>query len=520
MPRQNTKNNNIGAVGSSNTNKANKEKLNNLRWRIIVGLGVVIPVVLAFLSVLFYSKMGDALKLQTADNIQNITSQMELNINAGLQTIEDNVKLLMSDSEIMSYMPSGSHDLAVEESIDTKLYSYALYSYYADFCIVYSDSSYIGKASEGLIEGRSDRLYPVLEKAIVRSAKGWTSEVLPGRFEITYLCRINDEAIAVVSAPSDLLTADYKNRASLIEGMEVFVADRSLVIISTSDESIMPGSYLKTQISRNVDRESSISQIGENYIVSTDKLDNEWFVITAVPSDDTLNILKDVMTKVIIASVVISLLALGYVILFAIRITESINQTVDKLDVKAQKDLLTGIYNKRSFEEIVDGTLNNPEDTMSYALIFMDIDNFKNVNDRCGHDVGDIVLKRFAHTIDTVFRDTDIKGRLGGDEFCVLVRMPIEGDRDQLISNINEVCRRFTEALHKHATSARQDLPAVTSSMGAALWDGVPEGFEQLYHKADTALYASKKRGKDTWTIYGQNSNGDNLPDRNQINNS
>ena len=135
MPRQNTKQKNINDAGSS-TNKANKEKLNELRWRIIVGFGVVIPVILVFISLLFTNKMGDALKHQTADNIQNITSQMELNINAGLQTIEDNVKLLMSDQEIMSYMPSKSHDTATEESIDTKLYSYALYSYYVDFGIV------------------------------------------------------------------------------------------------------------------------------------------------------------------------------------------------------------------------------------------------------------------------------------------------------------------------------------------------------------------------------------------------
>ena len=134
----------------------------------------------------------------------------------------------------------------------------------------------------------------------------------------------------------------------------------------------------------------------------------------------------------------------------------------------------------------------------------MDIDNFKSVNDRCGHDVGDLVLKSFSHTIETVFRETDIKGRLGGDEFCVLMKMT-EEESKLLQEHVEEVCRRFIDRLHRKANSARQSLPAVTSSMGVAIWEGNSEGFEELYHKADTALYASKKRGKDTWTIYGQN---------------
>lgn len=498
-------------ANSGNNNSASKEKITELRMRIIVGFGVVIPFVLIFVILLFTNKMSDALKAQTAETIQNLNSQTEYNINNVLTTVEDNVNLLLADNEIVSYDSASGYDAATEESIDTKLYSYALYSSYLDFGIVYSNNAYLGKISDNLKEAGGDKLYAVLDKGITRSSKGWTSEVLPGRIEIMYLKRLNDNAIAVVSMPSENLTADFNNHTMFVEGMTVFVADRSLVVIASTDDEALSGSYIKTPISRNIDRDSENSKIGENYVVSTKRLDNGWFVISCVPSDDILGILRDVLFKVIIAGVIVSLVALAYVIFIAFHITAAINQTVDKLDVKAQKDLLTGIYNKRSFEDIVDGVLANPEDAMAYALIFMDVDNFKNVNDRCGHDVGDIVLKRFAHTIDTVFRDTDIKGRLGGDEFCVLVKMPDEGDRNILISNINEVCRRFTEALHKHATSARQDLPAVTSSMGAAMWDGIPEGFEQLYHKADTALYASKNRGKDTWTIYGQSTNGDDM---------
>lgn len=472
--------------------------------QIILAFSVIVPAVLVITILLFNSRMSDALKRQTADMIQNLNTQVAYNIDNSLKTIDDNINMILADTDISDYVPGETVDSAMEEDIDTALYTYAINSSYIDYGIVYSNGSTLGKISHELLSAGGSDLYSTLEKALKRSTGGWTSEVIPGRTELMSLRRINDYAIGVASIPAASLTENFKDNM-FVEGMEIYVADRSLVVISTTDESVAAGSYLKTQISRVVNRDEVNAQIGENYVVATNKLNNGWYVITAVPTYDILRVLSDTSIRLIIAAIILSIIVIAYVVFMAFRISASINQTVDKLDVKAQKDLLTNLYNKRSFEEIVDTTLNNPEPGMSYALIFMDVDNFKGVNDRCGHDVGDMVLKKFAQTIGQAFRDSDIMGRLGGDEFCVLVKMPDEEDKNKLISNINEVCKRFTDLLHRHANSARQDMPAVTSSMGAALWDGVPEGFEQLYHKADTALYASKKRGKDTWTIYGQN---------------
>ncbi len=471
---------------------------------IVAGFAILIPVMLLIIIVVFYTRMGQAMKQQTADMITNLNIQIRDNTDNYLGVVEGNVHMLTSDEEIVDYAPGSrdKKDPGIESVIESRIASYAIYSNYKDYGIVYNDGSTLGTISGGLKIMGADRLYSVLDKSL-RKTGGWATDIVAGRESAIYLERINDTAIAVGSIPTEELTNRMKN-SLFIEGMNVYVADKSLVVLSTTDDTVNPGSYLKTNISRSVDRVSSTTQIGDHYVVSTQRLNNEWFVVTVVPSNDILTTLNSTIRYVIIFSIVASLLAMVYVIYMTRRIISSVNQTVDRLDVKAQTDLLTGLINKRSFEEIVEKTLLNPEEHVSYAMIFMDIDNFKGVNDRCGHDVGDLVLKSFAHTIDTVFRETDVKGRLGGDEFCVLMKMT-EEDRETLTEHVNDVCHRFVDALHRKANSARQTLPAVTSSMGAALWEGGSEGFEELYHKADTALYASKNRGKDTWSIYGQN---------------
>lgn len=484
-------------------NKTSNKTTAKLRTMIIAGFAILIPVMLLIVIVLFNTRMGDAMKQQVADMVTNLNMQIKVNTDNYLEVVEGNVRMITSDEEIQSYAPGvdDAKDPSIECIISEKIESYAIYSNYLDYGIVYSDGTTLGKISEGLKLMGADRIYTVLDKSLKKTG-GWTSELVANRASAIYLSRINDAAIAVGSIPTEELGNRLKN-SLFIDGMNVYVTDKSLVVMSSTDEETVPGSYLRTNISRNVDRVKSETLISDEYVVATQKLNNEWFVVAVIPSTDILATLKATNRYVIIFSVIVSLLALGYVIYMTQRIVNSVNQTMDKLDVKAQTDLLTGLINKRSFEDIVETTLNNPEDHATYALIFMDIDNFKGVNDRCGHDVGDMVLKSFSHTIDTVFRETDVKGRLGGDEFCVLVKMT-EENQEMLKEHINEVCRRFVDALHRKANSARQSLPAVTSSIGAALWAGGAEGFEELYHKADTALYASKNRGKDTWSIYGQ----------------
>ncbi|RNC27954.1 MAG: putative signaling protein [Candidatus Dichloromethanomonas elyunquensis] len=164
----------------------------------------------------------------------------------------------------------------------------------------------------------------------------------------------------------------------------------------------------------------------------------------------------------------------------------------------AQRDLLTTLYNKLTTERLIDTFLKNDGIAGKHALIMLDIDNFKQVNDNLGHMMGDKVLRDFAERLKISFRDTDILGRIGGDEFVVLMKNYKE--QQQIIEKIEDLGLGFEKSYH-----GKSDVFMVTLSMGIALYpcDGIC--FEKLYINADKALYQSKESGKNTYSFYSAN---------------
>lgn len=482
-----------------------KNRTNKIKLNMILGFTSLIIVMVFLIIAIFNIRMGNAMKVQTADMIEHLNGQIGNNIDTFMINLSDNADILCYDKQVKEFGHEEGHSRPEErEELDDKIKSYAMSSSYENFCVVYSNEDVLGTISDSTLEQyREESLFQKLRTILtVKAAGTWTNELLPDHSIVSYVKLIDNDAIVLVSVSEEYVRHLFDN-SIFIEGMNVYLVNSSLIIQSTTDSSIGPGSYLKTHIYRLVNRSADSTKIGDLYVVSNKKLVDGWFIVTAVPSGEILRPLNSTIGYIVLLTGFAVLLAVIFTVILSNNIVRIVEQTVDKLDVKAQTDLLTGLINKRSFEEIVQLTLENPEDNMSYALVFMDVDNFKGVNDKCGHDIGDEVLRSFAHTIGQVFREGDIKGRLGGDEFCVLMKLPL-AEKQQMVNDVNEVCKRFRDALHRKASSARQSLPAVTSSMGAAMWDGVPEAFGSLYHKADVAVYASKKRGKDTWSVYGQ----------------
>ena len=89
---------------------------------------------------------------------------------------------------------------------------------------------------------------------------------------------------------------------------------------------------------------------------------------------------------------------------------------------QAQRDSLTNLYNKMVTQDLIINTLENIKPNSKHALYLIDLDNFKNVNDSFGHAAGDIVLTQIADKLRQSFRETDIVGRIGGDEFLVMLK--------------------------------------------------------------------------------------------------
>ena len=157
-------------------------------------------------------------------------------------------------------------------------------------------------------------------------------------------------------------------------------------------------------------------------------------------------------------------------------------------------DSLTGLKNRAAFEEAMLQTLSSQR-TMT-ALIMMDVDNFKQVNDHSGHDTGDQLLRCVAAGIQMAARKQDIPARLGGDEFMMI--MPESNEKEavhmaeQLIASIN------------HTIASNEELTdsPVTISIGVAFSPHHGEDAETLIKHADEALYSSKEYGKNQYQIY------------------
>lgn len=184
---------------------------------------------------------------------------------------------------------------------------------------------------------------------------------------------------------------------------------------------------------------------------------------------------------------------------YAIEIFGTMENIQEKKDLeqKATIDLMTKVFNKVSFEESVAKILENSNETQNHALIFIDLDNFKGVNDNLGHRFGDYLLSTVGQRLKGAVRDTDIVGRVGGDEFAVFLKnIP---DENATIAR-TEV---LLEAL-RIDFSFEDNSKIVKASLGVSMYPKHGEIYQDLIHKADKALYISKKNGKDMATLYNE----------------
>ena len=163
----------------------------------------------------------------------------------------------------------------------------------------------------------------------------------------------------------------------------------------------------------------------------------------------------------------------------------------ERLEQQARTDALTGLLNRAGLEEAVRLRLEGAPQ-QSCAIVLLDIDDFKDINDFYGHDVGDEVLRTLANFLRGHFRGTDIVGRLGGDEFMALM----EGVRDH--ERLQQALCRLKQGLATlHAGEVR-----VGCSAGAVLFPEGGDTFDALYKSADVALYDAKRAGKGRFTVY------------------
>ena len=188
-------------------------------------------------------------------------------------------------------------------------------------------------------------------------------------------------------------------------------------------------------------------------------------------------------------------LALGCSVLLAIVLVlvlrwESLKKR--RMTQLAWQDELTSLPNRRRMLQILQGHLDDrrADGTTAYVAL-LDVDHFKQVNDRHGHDVGDAVLKAFGAACRGTLRDSDTFGRFGGEEFLAILR-PVEG------AMVQSVFFRMREAVHGIRLPDHPELK-ISFSMGVAT--ASCSTLEQVLKRADTALYEAKHGGRDRCVV-------------------
>ena len=197
----------------------------------------------------------------------------------------------------------------------------------------------------------------------------------------------------------------------------------------------------------------------------------------------------------VIGLLVFATLALSMAQMGCLRVLS--NQAANQIEVMALFDDLTGVYNYRYMDYRLHEEISRANRSgRPLSLIYVDLDKFKRVNDLHGHQMGNDVLHRVGRVLKSSARDTDLVGRLGGDEFLVILP-------DTYSEQAQIVADRFCQALRTLRYRSREgiEIDYLRLSAGVAEYPRHAEDIDGLLSCADHAMYAAKKSGGDTFRV-------------------
>jgi diguanylate cyclase (GGDEF)-like protein len=168
-------------------------------------------------------------------------------------------------------------------------------------------------------------------------------------------------------------------------------------------------------------------------------------------------------------------------------------KSIESLNYEASHDKLTGLYNRAGYDVLRSGI-----DLNTSAVLLIDADNFKSINDNYGHVIGDCVLKKIAAQLKNTFRVEDYICRIGGDEFVVFMRHVHKGLSPLIEDKIGLINRTLTDR-------KLDSLPPISISVGIAFGEDEAD-IDSLIEHADEALYVVKENGRRGYSFYGESA--------------
>lgn len=238
------------------------------------------------------------------------------------------------------------------------------------------------------------------------------------------------------------------------------------------------GVYTITMESENGD--------GDYYLSCLSSGIGEWMICSIVPAVEAKQFYRFIKGYEMILFLVFILFSILLLLAFI-----NIGRKKEKrLEREATLDSLTGVYNKKTMEtKMVQRMIEN--ERASGAMFIIDVDNFKKINDNYGHLTGDRILQHVGNELQSLFRDNDLLGRIGGDEFAAYINA----------EDIHRIALTRAQQLCEKIRSVDIEGVFVTVSIGIAFYPNDGMDYETLFKCADRALYRQKSKGRDGYSL-------------------
>lgn len=472
-------------------------------------LGAAVLLILAFMVVacaflIVRSEQvlqGDMARLMGTD-----TEQIELNVSNYFTTLEGTAQLMFTDESYYAYDPVTSDldaygKIQAENAVRNRIIDIGGTENFSDFGVVYADDEHLGWISQttlGLFSNGG--MYREFAGCITDSARqsGWAFNVRGNTDRLWYVKRLNDDALLVMSVYANSLGEIFAVPEGLGDVTVSLVDGNNTVLFASNGTDV--GAPLDASVAALVGTSGNVSSYNDEYFAASSTVDNGWRVVVAAPTASVMEqstSMRNVLLLFLAFMVALFVLVSGLVYL---RLARPVDTLVDDLADRAKSDQLTGLLNKVTYETIARQSLAREEAAGCFGYLILDIDRFKDVNDRFGHARGDEVLKRVGAILKECCVHASATGRVGGDEFSSFAFIEGAGE-EETAAFARELIDRIAEEIHREFSGPEwEDLP-ITVSMGDAIAPAGSVTFQELYEAADAALYESKHRGRDRGTV-------------------
>lgn len=456
--------------------------------------GTIMPVVLLMIIVFFVPARNEILTL-SKDRLTLESENYAKDLNTWVCQILNELNIYKTVVDRMGLDRQETYEMIKTSSQTHEAYPYGLYlgddkGNFFDSSDWVPEEDYVVTERNWYIEGLGHKEFAFGEPY---------PDAMTGEMCVSVTTLVGQEPSATVLAADvyldhasglvEKITEDENREALFVAGEKRTIAaasEDSLVGISLQEKEL-PALYrnINQLLDENRTGQSKVKGEDETYFVNINAIKNtDWYLVTCMSERGALQGMWQLEIFMVLAAII------ACAILFAVTLHFSKEMSV--IREKARTDPLTKLLNRGGFKETVASMLESHPD--QGIMLFMDLDNFKRINDQLGHPEGDEVLKKFAGLLEEYFnRNSDVVARIGGDEFTVFV------GRGMTKTEVEGMLKKFVSIFHQRFDEKYQKQELSISIGGTFVTEGM--NFDALYQKADKALYSVKLDEKNGFWI-------------------